>query len=126
MDNRRKQIVINRKFQQQYAIMIVALTVFLTNIFIIVQSLFPGDNTPELTSTAAWTIGLIELVLVIGVWYGSLKSTHKIAGPVYVISRQMKLVGAGELWARISLRQKDMFQEEAAAIRLDTNARSRN
>jgi len=116
MDNRRKQIVINRKFQQQYAIMIVALTVFLTNIFIIVQSLFPGDNTPELTSTAAWTIGLIELVLVIGVWYGSLKSTHKIAGPVYVISRQMKLVGAGELWARISLRQKDMFQEEAAAI----------
>ncbi len=116
MDNRRKQIVINRKFQQQYAIMIVALTVFLTNIFIIVQSLFPGDNTPELTSSAAWTIGLIELVLVIGVWYGSLKSTHKIAGPVYVISRQMKLVGAGELWARISLRQKDMFQEEAAAI----------
>lgn len=116
MDNRRKQIVVNRKFQQQYAIMIVALTVFLTNIFIIVQALFPGENTPELTPTAAWTIGLIELVLVIGVWYGSLKSTHKIAGPVYVISRQMKLVGAGELWARISLRQKDMFQEEAAAI----------
>lgn len=116
MDNRRKQIVVNRKFQQQYAIMIVALTVFLTNLFIILQSLFPGENTPELTSGTAWTIGLIELVLVIGVWYASLKSTHKIAGPVYVISRQLKLVGAGELWARISLRQKDMFQEEAAAI----------
>lgn len=116
MDNRRKQIVINKKFQQQYAIIIVAMTVFLVNISIIFQSLFPGEQPFELSTTSAWSIGLVELVLVIGVWYGSLKSTLKIAGPVYVITRQLKAVGAGDLWARISLRQGDMFQEEAAAI----------
>lgn len=116
MDNRRKQIVINKKFQQQYAIIIVAMTVFLVNISIIFQALFPGEQPFELSTTSAWSIGLVELVLVIGVWYGSLRSTLKIAGPVYVITRQLKAVGAGDLWARISLRQGDMFQEEAAAI----------
>jgi methyl-accepting chemotaxis protein len=116
MDNQRKQIVINRKFQHQYAILIVALTVFLTNLVIVIQSLLPSEQPLQLSSTTAWTIGLIELFLIIGAWYGSLKSTHKIAGPVYVITRQLKAVGDGDLCARISLREKDMFQEEAATI----------
>ena len=116
MDNRRKQIVINKKFQHQYAILIVAMTVFLINIVIIVQSLLPSEQPLGLDSTTAWTIGLIELVVIIGAWYGSLKSTHKIAGPVYVITRQLKAVGEGELYTRISLREEDMFQEEAAKI----------
>ena len=116
MDNRRKQIVINSKFQHQYAIMIVAMTVFLTNVVILVQSLLPSEQPLEISSTTAWTIGVIELTLIIGAWYGSLKSTHKIAGPVYVITRQLKSVGDGDLFARISLRERDMFQAEAAMI----------
>lgn len=116
MDNRRKQIVINKKFQHQYAILIVAMTVFLINIVIIVQSLLPSEQPLGLDSTTAWTIGLIELVVIIGAWYGSLKSTHKIAGPVYVITRQMKAIGNGELYSRITLRENDMFQEQAATI----------
>lgn len=116
MDNRRQQIVINKKFQFQYAIVVVAMTIFLTNLVIIFQSLFPSDGALEMSSTQAWAIGLIELMLVIGVWYGSLKSSHKVAGPLFVITRQLKAVGAGDLWARISLRERDMFQEEAAAI----------
>ena len=116
MDNRRKQIVINQKFQHQYAIVVVAMTVLLTNGFIIFRSLFPGDVPLELTSGEAWGIGLFELVLVFGVWYGSLKASHKIAGPVFVITRQIRAVCAGNLSARVSLRQGDMFQDEAALI----------
>lgn len=116
MDNRRKKIVINPKFQQQYAVIIATMTVFLTNILIIFRSLFPGENPLELTSAEAWTIGILELVLVAGAWYGSLKASHKIAGPVFIFARQIKAVGAGELWTRVSLRKTDMFQEEAASI----------
>jgi methyl-accepting chemotaxis protein len=116
MDNRRKKIVINRDFQQHYAVITVVMTVLLTNIFIILRSLLPGDQPLELTSTAAWTIAIVELILIIGAWYGSLKATHKIAGPVFIFARQLKAVGAGDLWTRVSLRQKDMFQEEATAI----------
>jgi len=116
MLNRRTKIVINQKFQQQYAVAIVMLTVFLTNIFIIFRSLLPSEKALELSSTEAWSIGIFELVLVAVVWYGALKVSHKIAGPIYNFTRQLKAVGAGDLWTRISLRQGDMFQEEAAEI----------
>ena len=116
MDNRRRQIVVNREFQQHYAVITVVMTVLLANIFIIFRALLPGDQPMELTSTAAWTIAIVELILIIGAWYGSLKATHKIAGPVFIFARQLKAVGEGDLWTRISLRKKDMFQEEATAI----------
>ena len=116
MQNRRSQIVINQKFQHQYAMIIVVLTVFLTNLAIILLSLIPSEHPLELTSTAAWAIGIFELILVVGAWYGTLRASHKIAGPVFVFTRQLNAVGAGDLWARISLRDSDMFQEEAAAI----------
>ena len=116
MDNRRRQIVVNREFQQHYAVITVVMTVLLANIFIIFRALLPGDQPLELTSTAAWTIAIVELFLIIGAWYGSLKATHKIAGPVFIFARQLKAVGEGDLWTRISLRKKDMFQEEATAI----------
>jgi len=116
MQNRRTKIVINQKFQHQYALVIVVLAVFLTNLFIILQSLIPSEQTLELSFRAAWAIGIIEIVLIVGVWYGALKATHKIAGPVYVFTQRLKAVGAGDLWVRISLRDGDMFQEEAAAI----------
>lgn len=116
MDNRRKTIVINRKFQQQYAILVVVMTVILTNLFIIYLSLFSGGQPLELSSSEAWAIAIFELVLVVGVWYGSLRASHKVAGPVYKFTQQLKLVGSGQLWARIHLRKGDAFQEEAAAI----------
>ncbi|MDX1734212.1 MAG: hypothetical protein R3228_07590, partial [Halioglobus sp.] len=61
-------------------------------------------------------IGLVQLLLVLGIWYGSLKATHRIAGPVYVFKRELVRLGQGDLTARIELRDTDMFQEEALAI----------
>lgn len=116
MQNRRTKIVINKKFQHQYALVVVVLAVFLTNLFIILQSLIPSEQTLELSFQAALAIGVIEIVLIFGVWYGALKATHKIAGPVYVFTQRLKALGAGDLWVRISLRDGDMFQEEAASI----------
>lgn len=116
MENRRKRIVINPKFQQQYAIISVVLTVFLTNILIIFMSLGPGEQTLELSPTTAWAIGIFELVLLVGVWFGTLKASHKVAGPVYKFAEHLKALGAGEVWTRVSLRQGDMFQEEANSI----------
>lgn len=116
MENRRTKIVINPKFQQQYAIISVVLTVFLTNILIIFMSLGPGEQTLELTGASAWAIGIFELVLLVGVWYGTLKASHKVAGPVYKFAQHLKAVGSGDIWTRVSLRQGDMFQEEADLI----------
>jgi methyl-accepting chemotaxis protein len=113
MDNRRTTIVINKKFQYQYSLLIVALAVLLVNGFIIVRMVFPGDEPLDLTTPMAITIAAVELILIAAIWYGSLKASHRIAGPVYVFAREVGRLGAGDLNARIALRESDMFQSEA-------------
>ena len=52
--------------------------------------------------------------IIIGiVWYGSLKQSHRIAGPVYVFNREVKRLCDGDLGAHIRLRDHDMFMETA-------------
>ena len=58
----------------------------------------------------------LEFLLIAGIWYGSLKLSHRIAGPVYVFDREISRVGAGDLTAKINLRDMDMFQPEAQSI----------
>jgi methyl-accepting chemotaxis protein len=113
MDNRRTTIVINKKFQYQYSLLVVALAVLLVNGFIIVRMLFPGDEPLDLSTTSAIALALFELILIAAIWYGSLKASHRIAGPVYVFAREVARLGGGDLNATITLREKDMFQAEA-------------
>jgi methyl-accepting chemotaxis protein len=117
MDNRRKTIVINKPFQYQHSLFIAALAVLLVNGFLILRMLFPGEQ-PVLEFSTPTSIGLavVEFILIAGIWYGSLKASHRIAGPVHVFAREITRLGAGDLSARISLRDKDMFQAEAAQM----------
>ena len=125
MDNRRTTIVINKKFQYQYSLLIVALAVLLVNGFIIVRMLFPGDEPLDLSTPTSIALALVELVLIATIWYGSLKASHRIAGPVFVFAREVGRLGAGDLNATISLREKDMFQTEAQQMN-DSFAALRN
>jgi methyl-accepting chemotaxis protein len=113
MDNRRTTIVINKKFQYQYSLLIVALAVLLVNGFIIVRMVFPGAEPLYLSTPMAVAIAAVELILIAAIWYGSLKASHRIAGPVYVFAREVARLGAGDLNAAIALRDTDMFQAEA-------------
>lgn len=113
MDNRRTTIVINKKFQYQYSLLIVALAVLLVNGFIIVRMLFPGDDPLDMSTPTAVALALVEIVLIAAIWYGSLKASHRIAGPVFVFAREVARLGTGDLNASITLRDNDMFQTEA-------------
>lgn len=113
MDNRRKTIVINKKFQYQYSLLIAALAVLLVNGFIILRLLFPGEQPLILTTQMAFGLAAVEFILIAAIWYGSLKASHRIAGPVYVFAREISRLGEGDLNARIALRDHDMFQAEA-------------
>mgnify|MGYP001822112464 CR=1 FL=1 len=113
MDNRRKTIVINKKFQYQYSLLIAALTVLLVNGFIIIRMLFPGEQPLALSTALVTGLAAVEFILVASIWYSSLKASHRIAGPVYVFAREISKLGTGDLTARITLRDKDMFKLEA-------------
>ena len=116
MDNRRKTIVINKKFQYQYALLIAALAVLLVNGFLLIRMVFPGEQPLVLTTGNTISLAALEFFLIGSIWYGSLKASHRIAGPVYVFSREISKLGSGDMTANIGLRDKDMFQTEAAEM----------
>jgi methyl-accepting chemotaxis protein len=113
MDNRRTTIVINKKFQYQYSLLIAAMAVLLINGFLIIRILFPGNDPLDLSTPSALGLAVVELILIGGIWYGSLKASHRIAGPMYVVAREIDKLGSGDLTARVNIREKDMFQPEA-------------
>lgn len=122
MDNRRRIIVINKKFQYQYSLLIAALAVLLVNGFIIVRILAPGEQPLYLPTSMAVALALVELILIAAIWYGCLVASHRIAGPVYVFTREIARLGEGDLSARIALRDKDMFQPEAEQMNKSLSA----
>jgi len=116
MDNRRTKIVINKKFQYQHSLLIVAVAVLLVNAFIVVRMLFPGAQPLDLSTPMAFGVAAAELVLIVSIWYGCLKASHRIAGPVFVIEREVSRLGTGDLNASIMLRDNDMFRAEAQTM----------
>jgi methyl-accepting chemotaxis protein len=48
--------------------------------------------------------------------------TNKIAGPIFVIKREIAKLGAGDLSARIRLRDKDMFIADAQEMNASLEA----
>lgn len=116
MDNRRNTIVINKKFQYQYSLLIAAAAVLLVNGFLIAQMLLPGNTPFSIPTPVALVIGAIELVLIVAIWYGSLRASHRIAGPVHVFTRELSKLGQGDLTCDIALRDTDMFKIEGEAM----------
>lgn len=116
MSNRRSTVVINSRFQYQYALLTVVVTVLLVNLFIVINAVLPNSQNFPFSAKQTLLLAIIEVILIAGVWWGSLISSHKIAGPVYVIVRQMEKLAEGDLTARVRLRKKDVFQDEAVMI----------
>lgn len=115
MQNRRKTIVVNKQFQYQYSVLIAALCVLLVNAFIIFEMVF-GAGLLDLSSKMALGIAAVELVIVGGTWWVSMVTTYRIAGPVYVFTREIARLAEGDLTAHATLRDGDMFQDEARQI----------
>jgi len=113
MDNRRKTIVINKPFQYQHSLMIAALAVLALNTFLIARLLYPGAHPLGLSTGQLTGLAVLELLFVGAVWYGCLRASHRIAGPVYVFAREISRLGKGDLTAKIALREKDNFRPEA-------------
>lgn len=110
MDNRRSRVVINSKFQYQYALLAASLTVLLINLFILINAVLPTSAGFPLSTEQTLWLAIIEVIFIGGVWWGSLIASHKIAGPVYVIVRQMEKLAEGDLTARVRLRKRMFFR----------------
>lgn len=81
-----------------------------------------SENTPEderllLAEMLLFLDGrLLPLALVLGVLFGlhSVLVSHRMAGPVYRLTRSFRNLADGDLTDRITLRRKDYLHEEVA------------
>jgi methyl-accepting chemotaxis protein len=92
---------------------VILVTFIFINMLVIV-SFFALETIQDLFKlklTLALALSLGELGGLGIVYYFSLKSSHKIAGPIYMIERRLNEVAAGDLTVRLKLRKNDHFHD---------------
>ncbi len=128
LTNRRKTFLINREIQIGITvrfIVVFVLFMLLATLIVFFPSalkLFMGHGSEELARPAREFLILNKrvwpmVILVIGgfVVY-SVLFTHRLAGPVYRLNKELKKLIDGTFPERIALRDKDFFKETAALL----------
>jgi len=67
---------------------------------------------PAVIDTNLFTLGLVILAAIIVILF----ITHKIAGPLFRLEKELTRIGNGDLTGRITLREKDQITEIADSI----------
>ena len=115
MKDRRHIIKIKPEFQDRLAVENVLIAFIFINILILI-SFFLTKSVDD-----AWLLRLnFIVVLVVGelcglvvVYYYTIKASHRIAGPVYRLEKQLTDLSNGDFTTHIGLRKHDHFQDTA-------------
>ena len=114
----RLRYIINHKFQIRWSLLISCVTFFTSSISLIFAYSFLKTNHSGLTLNSYFVIGLaISLCLSLVTFFMSLIITHRVAGPVYAVQRQIKFMLNGE-FNRFKLRNNDEFKELERTVNL--------
>ncbi|PLX79532.1 MAG: hypothetical protein C0616_10990 [Desulfuromonas sp.] len=123
----RKKFIIDWKFQAKYFLYSITLLLSYTVLFAAILFIPPilglsGGDLPERTEAAramlnlhqsVWpAIGLVILILSAISFF----LTHKIAGPVYRIKKEIAKISAGDLGITIKLRKRDDLRDLAESL----------
>lgn len=113
MLNRRRTLKVKDKFQDRMILEVVLVTFVFINMLVI-SGLVTMETMQDLlnlkvTLAVALTVG--ELSGLGFIYYFSLKASHRIAGPVFMIERRLSEIANGDLTVQLKLRKEDHFQE---------------
>jgi len=113
MAEQRKQLFIKRRFQQNMILEVLLITFILINLIVIAGYLVIDSmsDIQQLKQVLAFMVAGLEVIGFVVVYRFNVKSSHRIAGPVFVIERSLKFIEAGDLAFSMRLRQGDQFQE---------------
>lgn len=113
MQNRRKILKVKNKFQDRMILEVVLTTFIFINVLVI-ASFFAIESIQDffrLKMTLAVALATGEVGGLAIIYYYSLKSSHRIAGPVYMLERRLDEMANGNLAVSLHLRQGDYFHE---------------
>lgn len=125
---KRRQLIVDKKFQMRYVgtvfwftvgmIIIGGIFSFLTiSLFFIKNGLQSNINEYILLVKALLvTLGIQVLFTAVIVYWEGLYLTHKMVGPMVRIKKALEDIGQGDFAVRVNLRRADEFQDVALWI----------
>lgn len=120
--NRRTRTYIDKEFQRRFILVIVTFSIVAVVTMFVVGLLTWTEGAVQTPKSSVDLIGalttllLIMLVLIFIVIVYGLRFSHRIAGPVYALNRNMSYVKQGRLSQDLHLRDHDEFQSLAASF----------
>lgn len=113
MADQRSRLIIKRHFQRSMILEILLITFLLINLIVIVGYLLIDsiNDIQQLKHYLGFTVAGLEAIGFAVVYRYNLKASHRIAGPLFVIERNLKYIQAGDLSFAMRLRQGDRFHE---------------
>ncbi len=117
MGERRRSLKINQPFQNRFLLEIVVLIFIIINVLLALVLHFGGsESIGGFTVSLALLMGLVEFAaLGILYWY-LLKSSHRIAGPIYAMQSRLQDLRHGDLTVALKFRKKDHFHETSESF----------
>lgn len=115
---KRKQLYVKRQFQQSMLLQSLLITFIIINV-IVMATFWAIDSVADLQQlkfTMAITIGLLEVIGFISLYRLNLKSSHRIAGPIFSMERCLRSIEQGNLTTTLQLRKSDQFPETAEQL----------
>lgn len=118
MQERRRILKVNAAFQNRYILEALLLALVFVNsavaIAFVAHSYFGGVTNFKLL--LALILATTEIAGVTAAYLYLLRTSHRIAGPIFVLKRTLRAIGEGDLSVRMRLRTKDHMKDVAATM----------
>jgi hypothetical protein len=121
---KRRSIMVDKRWQSSVATRLIVsamLVVALTQILMIVFLASGGEDPAEEATADRWYVAALltsamQLVLlVVTMWWSTIRITHSVAGPAMVIERALDAIREGRFDSRLKLRNGDALKSLAEA-----------
>jgi len=113
MDEQRSQLIVKHKFQKTMILEVMLITFILINTLVLAGFVLL-DYVPNLRQNKEY-IGLaiagFEVIGFFIVYRYNLRASHRIAGPLFNLQRNLKSIETGDIGFTMEVRQDDQFHE---------------
>ncbi len=117
MSERRQSLKVNHPFQERFLLEVVVLIFIIMNVLLaLVLHLDRPQNVGDFTVSLALVLGLVEFAALGFLYWYLLRSSHRIAGPVYALQNRFHELQHGDLTATLKFRKKDYFHDTSESF----------
>lgn len=113
MTEQRSQLFVKHVFQRTMILEVMLITFVFINVLVIIGFVLL-DTVPNLIQHKEYVglaIALFEVIGFFMVYRFNLRASHRIAGPLFSLQRNLKSVEAGDIGFTMEVRQGDQFHE---------------